>query len=41
MNRAFRGVGSISGGSGYLALYRLDRSRVVVLAVRHGREMRF
>lgn len=32
------GCGSISGG-GYLALYRLDGSCVVVLAVRHGREM--
>ena len=29
------------GGSGYLALYRLDGPRVVVLAVRHGRELGF
>lgn len=29
------------GGSGYLALYRLDGARVVVLAVRHGRELGF
>lgn len=30
-----------SGRSDYLALYRLDESRVVVLAVRHGRELGF
>jgi plasmid stabilization system protein ParE len=29
------------GSSGYLALYRLDGRRVVVLAVRHGRELGF
>jgi plasmid stabilization system protein ParE len=27
------------GASGYLVLYRWDGSRVVVLAVRHGREV--
>lgn len=27
------------GGGGYLALYRLDGPRVVVLALRHGREL--
>ena len=29
------------GGSGYLVLYRLDGPRVVILAVRHGRELGF
>lgn len=29
------------GDSGYLALYRLDGPRVVVLAMRHGRELGF
>ena len=29
------------GSGGYLALYRLDGPRVVVLAVRHGRELGF
>ena len=27
------------GAYGYLALYRLDGSNVVILAVRHGREL--
>ncbi len=29
------------GRSGYVALYRLDGSRVVILAVRHGKELGF
>ena len=29
------------GGSGHLALYRLDGPRAVVLALRHGREPGF
>ena len=29
------------GGSGYLALYRIGGRRVVILAVRHGRELGF
>lgn len=28
-----------SGGGGYLALYRADGSHVVILAVRHGKEL--
>lgn len=29
------------GAAGYVALYRFDRNRVTILAVRHGREARF
>lgn len=29
------------GDSGYLALYRIDGPRVVILAVRHGKEVGF
>lgn len=36
---AFRERWIAFGGSGYLALYRLDDTRAVVLAVRHGREL--
>lgn len=41
MDPAFREWWIAFGGGGYLALYRLDGPRVVVLAVRHGREMGF
>ncbi len=41
MEPAFREWWIAFGGSGYLALYRLDGARVVVLAVRHGRELGF
>ncbi len=41
MDPEFRERWITFGSSGYLALYRLDRSRVVVLAVRHGRELEF
>ena len=39
MDPEFRERWIAFGRSGYLALYRLDGSRVVVLAVRHGREL--
>ncbi|MBV8615981.1 MAG: type II toxin-antitoxin system RelE/ParE family toxin [Acetobacteraceae bacterium] len=38
---AFREWWMPFGDSGYLALYRRDGSRVVVLAVRHGKELGF
>jgi plasmid stabilization system protein ParE len=41
LDPAFRERWIAFGGSGYLALYRLDGPRVVVLAVRHGRELGF
>lgn len=41
MDPAFREWWIAFSGSGYLALYRLDGPRVVVLAVRHGRELGF
>lgn len=41
MDPAFREWWVSFGSSGYLALYRLDGSRVVILAVRHGRELGF
>lgn len=39
MDPEFRERWIAFGGGGYLALYRVDRARVVVLAVRHGREL--
>jgi plasmid stabilization system protein ParE len=39
MDPEFRERWIAFGRSGYLALYRLDGQRVVVLAVRHGREL--
>ena len=41
MDPEFRERWIAFGRSGYLAFYRLDESRVVVLAVRHGRELGF
>ncbi len=41
MDPAFREWWIPFGGSGYLVLYRLDGPRVVVLAVRRGRELGF
>lgn len=41
MDAEFRERWISFGRSGYLALYRLDGPRVVVLAVRHGRELGF
>jgi len=41
MNPEFREWWIIFGSGGYIALYRLDGSRVVVLAVRHGKELGF
>ena len=41
MDPAFREWWIAFGGNGYLALYRLDGPHVVVLAVRHGGELRF
>lgn len=39
MDPEFRERWIAFGRSGYLALYRMDGSRAVVLAVRHGREL--
>jgi plasmid stabilization system protein ParE len=39
LDPAFRERWISFGGGGYLTLYRLDGPRVVVLAVRHGREI--
>jgi len=39
MDPAFRERWIAFGGSGYLVLYRLEGPRVVVLVVRHGREL--
>ena len=39
MEPAFRERWIAFGGAGCLALYRLEGVRVVVLAVRHGREL--
>ena len=39
MDPEFRERWIAFGSSGYLALYRVDEERVVVLAVRHGREL--
>jgi plasmid stabilization system protein ParE len=39
MEEAFRERWISFGHSGYLVLYRLDSAHVVVLAVRHGREL--
>ena len=39
MDPAFRERWIAFGRSGYLALYRPDGPRIVVLAVRHGREL--
>ena len=39
MDPEFRERWIAFGRSGYLVLYRLDGPRVVVLAVRHGREL--
>ena len=39
MDPEFRERWIAFGASGYLALYRLDGPRVVVLALRHGREL--
>jgi len=41
MDPEFRERWIAFGRGGYLALYRLDGPRVVVLAVRHGRELGF
>ena len=41
MDPEFRERWIAFGSGGYLALYRLDGLRVVVLAVRHGRELGF
>lgn len=41
MGPGFREWPIPSGAGGYVALYRMDGPRVVVLAVRHGRELRF
>jgi plasmid stabilization system protein ParE len=39
MDPAFRERWITFGAGGYLVLYRLDGPRMVVLAVRHGREL--
>jgi len=41
LDPAFRERWIAFGGGGYLVLYRLAGARVVVLAVRHGRELGF
>ena len=41
MDPEFRERWITFGNGGYLALYRLDGPRVVILAVRHGRELGF
>ena len=39
MDPAFREWLIAFGGSGYVVLYRLEASQVLLLAVRHGREL--
>ena len=39
MDPEFRERWIAFGGGGYLALYRPDGPRIVVLALRHGREL--
>jgi len=41
MDPEFRERWITFGSGGYLALYRLDGPRVVILAVRHGKELGF
>lgn len=41
MDSEFREWRIAFGDSGYLVLYRFQDARVVILAVRHGRELGF